>query len=171
MKAERVGNIQCTVSTDNPILRSYNSERGIVYLSDYNVRDTSMLEEGFKKRYNISEVILAHWIKTRNKKSNAIQITFAQSVVPRTIYIPGERQLKVYPYMARPLLCVNCWGYGQSAKSCKVQERCQECGEGHKVTECEKEIPECVYYGESHRVRYRECPKHKVEEGICKLKQ
>ena len=26
MKAERVGNIQCTISTDNSILRSYNSE-------------------------------------------------------------------------------------------------------------------------------------------------
>ena len=96
MKAERVGNMQCTVSTDNPILRSCNSKRGIVYLSDYNVRDIIMLEEGFKKRHNISEVILAHWIKTRNKKSTAIQITFAQCVVLITIYT-GEKATKSVP--------------------------------------------------------------------------
>ena len=73
--------------------------------------------------------------------------------------------------MAQPLLCAKCWGYDSLAKNCKAQERCQKCGEDHKVTECEKEIPEYAYCGGSHRVGHRECPKHKVEEGICKLKQ
>ena len=36
--------------------------------------------------------------------------------------------------------------------------------------DCERSVPECFYCGGPHRVGHKECPKQKVEEDICKLK-
>ena len=49
IEAQSNGSIQCTVSTDSPILKAYNSARGIIYVSKFNVGNIDSLTNGFQK--------------------------------------------------------------------------------------------------------------------------
>ena len=142
----------------------------MIYVSEFNIDNLDSLTKDLQQRYNISEITLAHWVKTINNRSTALLITFSQSKVSNKLYIPGEKPITVYSYHRRPLMCLNCCKYSRSAKNCEKPLRCQKCSGSHKIVDCERSVPECFYCGGPHRVGHRECPKQNVEENICKLK-
>ena len=60
------------------------------------------------KRYNISIVVQAFWIKASNINATSLLIIFAQSQLPSCITIPGERaKTKVYQYNPKSLFYNN----------------------------------------------------------------
>ena len=48
--------MQCTVPIDSPILKAYNSARGMIYVSAFNVGNLSSLANSLQQRCNVSEV-------------------------------------------------------------------------------------------------------------------
>ena len=161
--------VPCKVLEDGEMLKAYNNTKGLVYITDFDVDNLTTLEEGLKLRYNISEVRLAHWIHPRNEKSKAFLITFNESRIPSSLYIPGEARVRVYPYLNRPLICKNCFGYGHPAKYCKNAMRCVKCGGSHQIVECKRIIPECIHCGGELRPGARECLKQKQKEEMIKI--
>ena len=51
--------LSCEVSSNNPALKIYNSNKGLVYVTEYDVTDYTSFEEGLKKRCIISNVVQA----------------------------------------------------------------------------------------------------------------
>ena len=116
----------CKVVEDGTVLKAYNNTKDLIYVTNFDVDNLTTFDDGLKQLYNISEVSLAHWIRPRNEESKALLITFNESRTPSSLYIPGETRVRVYPYLDRPLLCNNCFGYGHPAKYCKNSQRCVE---------------------------------------------
>ena len=113
----------------------------------------------------------AFWIKPKkNSKSTPYLITFSQSQTPATIYVPGERPVKVYPYLPRPLFYWNCLEYTHSAKRCQNPSRCIRCGEDYQIAECENATSRCYHYYKGSRAGDRNCSKQKQEDEICKIR-
>ena len=169
-KITNVYDIPCEVTDNSSMLARYNSSKGLIYVNDYDVTNTTSFEEGLKRQYNICQVTPATWIKTKNINSTPFLITFAQSTLPTQIHIPGEQSAtQVYRYRPRPLFCLQCLEYGHTNKRCNNAVRCRMCGGTHKSTECEQRTPSCHHCKGEHYPGSKECPKQKEEEEICEI--
>ena len=146
------------------MLRNYDSTNGLIFTTEFNVEDTESLQAGLGNKYNVSQVQQAFWMKSKNEKLTPFLIKFAQSKVPDYISIPGQQNIKVYPYLPRLLFCGKFLLYTHRAKNCQNRERCSKCGEEHKVTECNQSIPKCFRCGGEHRAGSRDCKKQKEDE-------
>ena len=94
MQLTDIYDISCKVSNSSTILRMYSSTKGLVYITEYDVKNEKSFQEDLQKKHNINEVGQAFWIKPKNSKSTPYLITFSQSQMPATIYVPGEDRLK-----------------------------------------------------------------------------
>ena len=159
----------CKILEESVVLKAYNTTKVVIYLKRDYSESLESFEEGLKQRYNICEVTMAHWIRSRNESTKAYMITSAQSRIPTCIYIPGEAMARVNPYVSRPLICNKCFDYGHPQKNCKNEPRCTKCGEHHSVDSCGRAILECLHCGEKYRPGAQECRKQRQEEAILKL--
>ena len=129
-------------------------------------------QEGLQKKYNITEVVQAFWIQPKNSILTDLTpylITFSQSQTPATIYVSGERPVKVRPYLQRPLFCSKCLEHTHSAKRCQNPGRCIRCGEDYQIAECENATLTCYHCNEGHRAGHHCCKKQKQEDKICRI--
>ena len=99
--------------------------------------------------------------------------------LPTQVIINEYMSYNVAKHTIDPLRCPNCLLFGHSATSCRGKRRCPNCSEQHESNgtdnRCGKS-PYCIFCGENHNVRYRNCPttlkaieieerKQKTEEG------
>ena len=102
--------MSCEVTDKSPILKRCNSSKGLIYVSDYDVKHRSA-EDGLKNRYSSCEVTQATWIKNKTIKSTPFLIILAQSSLPAQICIPREQSsTHIYRYRQRPLFLSKLFG-------------------------------------------------------------
>ena len=67
MKATtKIQDSECEVTDEGSALRMYNSTKGLIYVNEYDITRYDSFEEGLKRKYNVSDVNQASWIKSRN---------------------------------------------------------------------------------------------------------
>jgi hypothetical protein len=145
--------------------------KGIIQVHDFDVDDLDVFKRHLKEEYNIHDIIPAPFIKSRNPESKSFIITFQQSHLPYSIYIPGERSdTIVQKFHNRPMLCSNCQEYRHPKKYCKNNTRCRKCSAiGHTMDECTSQEPLCHHCQGPHKTGDRSCPKQQREEAICEI--
>ena len=60
-----------------------NQSKGLIYIHDYKIPDTDDYGIELKKEYNLSDVLIATWIKTKNTTSTSLLLTFKEKEPPR----------------------------------------------------------------------------------------
>ena len=164
----RIQGKPCEISNHKYI----NQTKGIIYIKEYDIEDVVQFKAYLQENYEIAEVAKAPFIKTRSPETNAFMITFNTTILPETIYIPGEKtDSVVYPFKNRPLMCRTCQQYGHSIKYCKSVTRCRRCGQqGHERKDGVNQIC-CVYCKLSHEAGDRECAIQQKEQLVCDIQQ
>ena len=165
-----IGKVSCSVITTGPSIQQCNSVKGLMYIREFDIDKPEAFEGRLKKSSNVCNIELAFWIKSRNNQTRTVLVTFAQARVPSSVHVPGEGNVKVYPYKQRPSLCANCLQYGHVDKQCKNPVRCSKRGGGHKLAEYEEALSKCMYCEGEYRIGTRECLKQNKKESICEIK-
>ena len=100
----------------------------------------------------------------------AILLTFYGNYLPDNIYI-DPIVLKVKPYRAKPMQCLNCMDYGHPHKYCKeAHSRCGRCSSvSHSREMCDNDEEYCFHCSGSHSPTNKSCPRYKKEEEILDL--
>ena len=152
--------------------RLFNQAKGIIYVYEYDMNDFKEFSDKLMKNYNISSVIKAPSIRTRNNQTTALMLTFAQKTLSNTIYIPGGKtDTAVYPYQNRTMLCKQCLNYGHTVKHCRGENLCRRCtGTDHSAEECEGRA-RCLHCKLEHMTGARECEHQQKKRNPLKLKK
>lgn len=100
-----------------------------------------------------------------------IKVEFRSYELPRETRIYGAI-FRIRLFIPRPTFCTKCLSYGHSKKSCRNQERCQNCSK--EITEehtkdCSEKCKFCVGPLDQHRTNARCCPETMVQAKIKKL--
>jgi len=136
---EKLGGIPVDVGTSD----SRNPEKGLIYIQGYDLLHYEQYTESLRQQYNLAQVEMANWIKTKNSNTRALLLSFkGETEMPEFIDIPGESaRTRVFEYKRMPTLCGKCLEFGHPAKICRGQERCTKCAaHDHKAESCESEI-------------------------------
>ncbi|OXU18782.1 hypothetical protein TSAR_005381, partial [Trichomalopsis sarcophagae] len=90
--------------------------------------------------------------------TNSILITFSGQTLPSEIVLLNCLS-KVRPYVQNPMQCFNCYRFGHTAKTCKGNKICINCGEiDHEDAEtCKNASPRCINCNGQHRSNDRSC--------------
>merc|ERR1712032_829644 len=69
--------------------------------------------------------------------TNTWILTFNLPVPPQEIKIPCFSNMKVTPYVPKPMICDRCHKLGHTKNRCKhyADQRCENCGEKAYITE------------------------------------
>ena len=86
MQLKVIYSITCKVSDNSPSLRTYNSTKGLVYITEHDIKNKESFKQGLRNRYNITEVTQALWIISKNIKSTPFLVTFALSNTCNNIF-------------------------------------------------------------------------------------
>ena len=145
----------------------FNICRGIMYIYEFDISDIAEFKQELQSRYNISDVEPASFIKAKSSNARPFLVTFNQSDLPYSIYIPGERQdTRIYKFHNRPMLCRGCQQYGHTQKRCQKSDvvcgRCSATGHDHRS--CAAEVLKCLHCGAAHAVGSVDCPRHQREQ-------
>ena len=133
-----------SISCKTSLHPRFNTSKGSIFLSDFDIDDVQLFKEYLRGNYNISQIKQAEFIKTRSPYTKAFIITFSQEKLPCTLYIFGERSdTKVTPFNNRPTLRRKCQNYGHTDKKCNnAQIICRGCSAiGHTSKDCIFEDP------------------------------
>ena len=136
---EKLGDIPVDVGTSD----TRNPEKGLIYIQGYDLLHNEQYIESLRQQYNLAQVEMANWIKTKNSNTRALLLSFkGETEMPEFIDIPGESaRTRVFEYKRMPTLCNKCLEFGHPSKVCRGQERCTKCAaQDHKAESCENEI-------------------------------
>ena len=90
-------NVKCEVTHH----RSFNSTKGLIYVTHFDVADEESFKQGLQEEYNISEMLSAKWIKLRDQNSQAFLLTFNQTKIPEftllKIFVKSTGNSITYP--------------------------------------------------------------------------
>ncbi|KAG5882083.1 hypothetical protein JTB14_034867 [Gonioctena quinquepunctata] len=85
-------------------------------------------------------------------------------------YVPDDKVLlTVQVYKSPVLQCTNCLRYGHTKKQCRSKIRCPKCTEEHEETECQKQVPKCIYCGLEHTALDRNCKERERQKKIKEI--
>ena len=102
-------------------------------------------------------------------QTNTIVLTFDSPKPPTTVRA-GYLNLKVTPYVPRPMRCFNCHRFGHTKEFCRRAAACCRCGRSdHTESECSSELS-CVNCGGNHVAISKDCPKFLEEEAILRYR-
>ena len=108
-----------SISCKTSLHPRFNTSKGSIFLSDFDIDDVQLFKEYLRGNYNISQIKQAEFIKTRSPYTKAFIITFSQQKLPYALYIPGDRSdTKVTPFNNSPMLCRKCQKCGHTNKKC-----------------------------------------------------
>ena len=118
----------CNVSCEVKAHDIMNYCRGIIYVHGYSKEDWEQYAAELKEEFPfIVKVENPAFLKSNND-TTPLLISFATTVPPQSLDIPGEPFLnRVYPFRNKPMLCKKCLNYGHTMKHCKNQQRCRTC--------------------------------------------
>ena len=159
--------LTCTVQDH----KRFNKSKGLIYIKDFNMKNTPSFKHGMKIKYQVSAIVEAKWIKLRNEHHTAWVITFSSDSIPQTIDIPGEQIItRVYPYKDKPMLCKKCQKYSHSIKFCLATEwTCGRCGDEHATERCTNVGLRSVHCDGNHWTGHRSCHKQMEEQDILDM--
>ena len=102
-------------------------------------------------------------------KSNMIVLFFFGSSHPDYVHV-GPLRLRVKSFVDRPLQCYGCYAFDHSRKHCTEASRCGHCSVlgDHVTHECNAN-PYCFLCRTVHQLRYRDCPRYRLEENVLCL--
>ncbi|KAG5886461.1 hypothetical protein JTB14_012873 [Gonioctena quinquepunctata] len=88
-------------------------------------------------------------------------------------YVPDDKfdyvELRVQVYKGPVLQCTNCQRYGHTKKQCRSKIRCPKCTEELEETECQKQVPKCIYCGLEHTALDRNCKERERQKKIKEI--
>ena len=105
----------------------------------------------------------------QSENNGRVTLTFKGQTLPNRVTIAGWLHCRVRTYVPNPLRCFKCQKYGHSAKYCKRDKRCSNCGDGECLERCANP-PQCVNCGGEHAASDRNCPQWILEKDIQKIK-
>ena len=152
--------------------KHFNDTKVVFYTYQHEFTNTEKFKEGLQEDYQITELIPAHWIKTKNMKATAFLATFKGKNIPQYISIPGEQaKTKLYEHIPNPIRCNKCQSYGHTEKYCKNSVPiCGKCSTpGHRIETCNSASIKCHHCSEPHYAGHRACQKQKEEKAIMTL--
>ena len=111
--------------------------------------------------------------QTRGKngpRTKLYKLTFDGLEDPVEIRINNYINVRVSPWIQRPMMCFRCFEYNHGSRTCrKKEQRCQRCGvEGHHREECSS-VPKCFHCGLGHEAGNKECKIEKAEYEVNRL--
>lgn len=149
----------------------FNTSKGLVYITEYDIRNDKTFFEELKKRLDASEIQRADWTRTRNLTTTAFMITFKTTNPPAYINIPGEqKEIKVYEYLPKPYFCKQCLDYSHNKKHCTFSPRCAKCTGTHQTETCEAVNVKCLHCDGPHTAGDKACKRRRQEEEITLIK-
>lgn len=106
-------------------------------------------------------------LNAKDPQNVAFVLTFSSADLPPYVRILSQ-QIRVFPYIPRPIRCYNCQIYGHTNSNCRSPQVCGQCAShGHTANDCQKP-PLCAACFGPHPVTSNECPKYK--ERVQNLK-
>lgn len=136
-----------------------NRSKGLIYIYEFDIDDTSILVDGLSES-GVIDVQQAVWIKPRRAGTKAFLLTFNREQAPEHIKIPGEaRQTPVYEYKKKPMQCKNCQQYNHTWKRCVSEfPICGKCSDtGHQTSRCPGTRLQCCHCGLQHTAWNKDC--------------
>ncbi|KAG5893307.1 hypothetical protein JTB14_001714 [Gonioctena quinquepunctata] len=97
-----------------------------------------------------------------------VLLTFQGKKIPESIQFDYV-ELRVQVYKSPVLQCTNCLRYGHTKKQCRSKIRCPKCTEEHEETECQKQVPKCIYCGLEHTALDRNCKERERQKKIKEI--
>ena len=164
LKEREINGVPCSIKEHS----YFNHAKGLIYVKDLDTNSEESLKNGLKSRYDIKEVLQAHWIKQKDQNSKPFLITFDQPIIAQSLKILGQGNLNVYEYRPRPLFCSKCLEYSHSKKNCQNQYRCSRCTNLHIEDNCSNSV-KCLHCSGEHKTADKLCPKQKEQEKITKI--
>ena len=152
--------------------KCFNETKVVFYTYQHEFTNTEKFKEGLQEDYQITELVPAHWIKTKNMKATAFLAIFKGKDNPQYISIPGEQaKTKLYEHIPNPIRCNKCQSYGHAEKYCKAfVPICGKCSTpGHRVETCNNASIKCHHCSEPHYAGHRTCQKQKEGKAIMTL--
>lgn len=159
--------------------RVLNYTKGVIYSNELrNIPENEILEELRSQQVSDVKKIMK---KTDNyiTETGLIVLTFSSLNLPTEIYVGYER-IHVRPFIPLPLRCNNCMQYGHTAKYCKNDKICYNCGNKYhldvdKKEPCKKEKKciNCSYQNlphDDHNSISKVCPIFKKKQEIQAIK-
>ena len=110
-----------------------------------------------------------HKVTKMRNSNNMVLLTFFGSFLPDRVHV-GPIHLRVRRFVARPLQCFSCYGYGHGRSSCRETSRCGTCSAlgSHSEENCDADAY-CFYCRDAHQLRSRQCPRYRLEQDILQL--
>lgn len=102
--------------------------------------------------------------------STSVKITFLSQRLPNYIVVHSVRS-EIFPFISRPVICLNCMRYGHRAVGCRGKKRCGACGNPHDIKECQRDgPPKCLHCnGEHVTTDFHNCEEYKNQTEIKRL--
>ena len=148
--------------------KSLNTSRGVIRQEELNWTSIEQLEEGLKPQ-GVTKVQRV----SRKKGETTVQthtyfLTFSKPSPPEYIKILSQN-MKVTPFVQKPLQCFKCQKFGHPKDKCKGREICRKCGhESHENACTQAQI--CTNCKGDHAPNFRQCPAYKKEAHILKIR-
>ena len=149
--------------------------RGIIYVHGYSKEDSKQYGAELKEELPFIVKVENPTFLKSNNDATPLLITFATTVPPQSLDIPGELFLnRVYPFRNKPMLCKKCLSYGHTKKHCKNQQRCSTCTSIScaSLTEDDascKSVPKCLHCPQPHKTGDKNCSKEIEEMNIVQI--
>ena len=90
--------------------------------------------------------------------TGTVCLTFEHNQPPDTVRLDFQ-QFRTKPYIPRPKICYNCWGFNHLAAACPVAKKCRTCAGSHKPEDscaANGHCPTCLKTG--HSAGTEDCP-------------
>lgn len=153
--------------------RSLNIQRGIIRAHNLTEVEEEEIKNGQKNQYVIDVRKFTKKVNDKYIPTGTILLTFGMPNLPEDIYI-GFEKVNIIPYIPNPMRCRHCNLLGHTAKHCKNDYTCVNCGQGNyqpsesckkKCVNCCKEFP----HEQDHAANDRDCPSYKKEKEILAI--
>ena len=170
-KMKTVCNVPCEVKPHDIM----NYCRGIIYVHGYSKEDAKQYGAELQEEFPFIVKVENPTFLKSNNDATPLLITFATTVPPQSLDIPGEPYLnRVYPFRNKPMLCKKCFSYGHTKKHCKNQQRCSTCTSISCASLTEKDVPcksvpKCLHCPQPHKTGDKNCNKEIEEMNIVQI--
>ena len=103
----------------------YNHSSGLIFIREFYIDDLELIRYELKQNYNVVDLELAPFIRTRSPDKKVFIITFNEDSPPYSIYIPGDR-MDTSPFYLRskpqPQQTRKCTNIGHPEDECDSEE-------------------------------------------------
>ena len=149
--------------------RSLNSSKGVIWCPDLEGYDDAEILDDIKNK-GVTQV--ERCFKKRGGlrvPTHTFFVTFCKPTLPESLYV-GFSNVKVSPFIPKPLQCYTCYGFGHPSMKCRKKDNpiCGRCGHEAHEDKC-SQAAHCPNCKGGHGPTSKDCPKYKKEALIKKI--